>query len=356
MNPASLANLNQGNIRHRVSEKAGREKIIQAIIAALSPGATDDAIRQAAGKVFDFEVTPEYRAEYLRGRAERVYDVFTRRIVQTVSGSGSVSLGGFGAFSAVRGVESVEVAMEGGPVGNMLFPILATEQRHVEKRAAVIGADVWQGGPLGPFRGLDYAPGVVSEIDAATGQSVIIDGSVVIRRASGFGVKTTVKINCEGSDGINRDYQVGGVDLWLALVRSWEPAANGVDKTMVFTMAGDQRAKVGAGRVCVEDWEIINSRRLADLSMRDVSIENFQGLPPSEIAKAFPREARFVRRFGNVCQLRRVGRDEFLLYFDWAQDSFREQGIWPLLPQPPSRRVLFKPHREFLSLITPNQK
>lgn len=353
MNPASLANLRQGNIRQGASEKAGREKIIMAIIAALRPGATDDVIRRDMGKVWDFVVTPKVRAGYLRGRAERVYGTFTRRIVETVAGGGSVSLAGFGTFDSAVSPESIEVGI--GQGGNMFWPIEATEQRLTEKRTAVIGADVWQGQPLGPFRGLDYAPGVVSETDATTGQSVIIEGSVVIRRASDFGVKTTVKINCEGSDGINRYYEIGGFDLWLALVRSWVPAANGIDKTMLYTMAAGQRAKVGADRVSVDDWDSINSRKLTQLSLRDFTYENFQGLPPSEVEKAYPRDVRFVRRLGDVLELRKVGRGEFLLYYDWAELWPGYQAIWPLKAEPPARHVTFKARGDFLSAITPNQ-
>lgn len=206
--PESLANLGYAGGR----SVAGRELIVSAIAAALEDEfADDDAVRWALGKVPDFVVTPEARAELIARRARAVYDAIVKGLARGAI-LGGASINGFGTFYASEPETMYDVK------GNH-YAIWSNDTIVTETRTAEVAAGNWAGvmeaeypnfvqSLYGGALELNAWP-AGSEADHPLESDVWRGGTAI----EAMGIKYRVTVTCAGDDGITRTNNVSFLNM-----------------------------------------------------------------------------------------------------------------------------------------------
>lgn len=327
---------------------AGRRALEAVIAQSLAADLSDDDVRKALGKDFDFVVSDAARLLVASRKAGRVYDLIFETIkVQALAGE-KVYLSGLGVF----GLSESEGVLAGAvhPVGVNSGPLVAGWELRKETREAVLicgdnkaGAGAawsfgseWLSWSLGEFLIIDapYLP----TWGAAAGEGLI----------TFFRIKSQLIRVSSPLRGASYFRSVGG---FLAVVKGCFHVVGG--RSYLEILSGDS-SELKAAANAFYGYDYAGSAAGAWLagaaervgvdaeSMPDAaaySSEDLPGMSAAWMLKAYPREVVMMGMEGSAAghlswgPVEWLSGDEFRERFRWSRDSLIAQGYdWPELP------------------------
>lgn len=346
--PESLANLGYTGGR----SVAGRELIVSAIADALEDEfADDDRVRWALGKVPDFVVTPESRAELIARRARAVYDAIIKGL-RSGAILGGASINGFGTFYISEPETKYDVKGSG-------YAIWSYETIITETRTAEADEGNWSGSleaEYPNFIASEYGYGGHLELGSwPAGSEAEHPLELDVWRGGpaieAMGIRHRVTVTCAGDDGITRTKNVSFLDLEIhgrterrydgspgeyrivfvpsdmatqAQKMTERRAAKGVSEEQAAALFG-RGVPMGP-----HEYDAMIARGIEGVTPDRMRAENFWSVPAVDIVATYPRTARVVRVYGEVWDVRKVPADEYIWWNGVREAALRADGSWPI--------------------------